>query len=107
MIQKFEIVRAPEAKKITALDLKRLLEHFRRDSEWGVMEYEKEDHLAEIAALKTENKRLEESLIYYVKESYKVETEAKRLRNALIEITDYPEERMTGEIAEEALREKP
>ena len=66
-----------------------------------------EDHLAELAALKTENKRLEESLIYYVKESYKAETEAKRLRNALIEITDYPEERMTCEIAEEALREKP
>ena len=33
-----------------------------------------EDHLAELAALKTKNKRLEESLIYYVKESYKVET---------------------------------
>jgi len=66
-----------------------------------------EDHLAKIAALKTENKRLEESLIYYVKESYKAETEAKRLRNALIEITDYPEERMTCEIAEEALKEQP
>ena len=35
------------------------------------------------------------------------ETEAKRLRNALIEITDYPEERMTCEIAEEALKEQP
>jgi len=31
------------------------------------------DYLAEITELKAENKRLEESLIYYVKESYKVE----------------------------------
>jgi len=58
MIQKFLITRAPEAKKITALDLQRLLEHFRRDTEWGVMEYEKENHLAELAAKDAEIEQL-------------------------------------------------
>jgi len=50
MIQRFLITRAPEAKGITALNLKQLLEHFRRDTEWAVMEYEKDDQLAELAA---------------------------------------------------------
>lgn len=53
MIQRFEITSAPEAKKITASELQSLLWHYRQDSEWAVLEYKTEDHLAKIAALET------------------------------------------------------